>query len=76
MRKVLLAVSLLVGGAALAQQDLQEQIHQLKMEVEQLRMATLPPPPPSDMQPPAEGQSPLHKKFNMYFIFLSSFDAD
>ena len=52
MRKVLLAVSLLVGGAALAQQDLQEQIHQLKMEVEQLRMAPL-PPPPSDMQPPA-----------------------
>ena len=41
MRKVLLAVSLLVGGAALAQQDLQEQIHQLKMEVEQLRMGTL-----------------------------------
>ncbi|WP_448826311.1 porin [Capnocytophaga bilenii] len=76
MRKVLLAVSLLVGGAALAQQDLQEQIHQLKMEVEQLRMATLPPPPPSDMQPPAEGQSPLHKKFNMYFNFQSSFDAE
>ena len=69
-------MSLLMGGVALAQQDLQEQIHQLRMEVEQLRMATPPPPPPADMHSFGEGQSPLHKKFNMYFNFQSSFDAE
>ena len=47
MKKILLAMSLLVGGVAFAQQDLQEQINQLRMEIDQLRMA--PPPPSIDM---------------------------
>ena len=74
MKKILLAMSLLVGGVAFAQQDLQEQINQLRMEIDQLRMA---PPPSIDMpMPPEEMESPLRKKFNMYFNFQSSFDAE
>lgn len=75
MKKILLAMSLLIGGVAFAQQDLQEQINQLRMEIDQLRMA--PPPPPMEMPvPPEEMESPLRKKFNMYFNFQSSFDAE
>ncbi len=75
MKKILLAMSLLVGGVAFAQQDLQEQINQLRMEIDQLRMA--PPPPPIDMPvPPEEMESPLRKKFNMYFNFQTSLDAE
>ena len=75
MKKILLAMSLLVGGVAFAQQDLQEQINQLRMEIDQLRMA--PPPPSIDMPvPPEEMESPLRKKFNMYFNFQTSLDAE
>ena len=75
MKKILLAMSLLVGGVAFAQQDLQEQINQLRMEIDQLRMA--PPPPSIDMpMPPEEMESPLRKKFNMYFNFQTSLDAE
>lgn len=75
MKKILLAMSLLVGGVAFAQQDLQEQINQLRMEIDQLRMA--PPPPSIDMpMPPEEMESPLHKKFNMYFNFQTSLDCE
>lgn len=75
MKKILLAMSLLVGGVAFAQQDLQEQINQLRMEIDQLRMA--PPPPPIEMPvPPEEMESPLRKKFNMYFNFQTSLDAE
>ena len=75
MKKILLAMSLLVGGVAFAQQDLQEQINQLRMEIDQLRMA--PPPPPIDMPvPPEEMENPLRKKFNMYFNFQTSLDAE
>lgn len=75
MKKILLAMSLLVGGVAFAQQDLQEQINQLRMEIDQLRMA--PPPPPMEMPvPPEEMESPLRKKFNMYFNFQTSLDAE
>ena len=75
MKKILLAMSLLVGGVAFAQQDLQEQINQLRMEIDQLRMA--PPPPSMDMPvPPEEMESPLRKKFNMYFNFQTSLDAE
>ena len=75
MKKILLAMSLLIGGVAFAQQDLQEQINQLRMEIDQLRMA--PPPPPIDMPvPPEEMESPLRKKFNMYFNFQTSLDAE
>ena len=75
MKKILLAMSLLVGGVAFAQQDLQEQINQLRMEIDQLRMA--PPPPSIDMPvPPEEMENPLRKKFNMYFNFQTSLDAE
>ena len=75
MKKILLAMSLLVGGVAFAQQDLQEQINQLRMEIDQLRMA--PPPPPIDMPvPPEEMENPLRKKFNMYFNFQTSLDTE
>ena len=75
MKNILLAMSLLVGGVAFAQQDLQEQINQLRMEIDQLRMA--PPPPPINMPvPPEEMESPLRKKFNMYFNFQTSLDAE
>ena len=75
MKKILLAMSLLVGGVAFAQQDLQEQINQLRMEIDQLRMAPL--PPPIDMPvPPEEMESPLRKKFNMYFNFQTSLDSE
>ena len=75
MKKILLAMSLLVGGVAFAQQDLQEQINQLRMEIDQLRMA--PSPPPIDMPvPPEEMENPLRKKFNMYFNFQTSLDAE
>ena len=75
MKKILLAMSLLVGGVAFAQQDLQEQINQLRMEIDQLRMA--PPPPPMEMPvPPEEMENPLRKKFNMYFNFQTSLDAE
>ena len=74
MKKILLAMSLLVGGVAFAQQDLQKQINQLRMEIDQLRMA---PPPSIDMpMPPEEMESPLRKKFNMYFNFQTSLDAE
>ena len=74
MKKILLAMSLLVGGVAFAQQDLQEQINQLRMEIDQLRMA---PSPSIDMpMPPEEMESPLRKKFNMYFNFQTSLDAE
>ena len=75
MKKILLAMSLLVGGVAFAQQDLQEQINQLRMEIDQLRMA--PPPPSIDMPVPLEEmESPLRKKFNMYFNFQTSLDSE
>ena len=75
MKKILLAMSLLVGGVAFAQQDLQEQINQLRMEIDQLRMA--PPPPSIDMPVPLEEmESPLRKKFNMYFNFQTSLDCE
>ena len=80
MKRILvLAISLLVGGVATAQQDLQNQINQLRMEIEQLRMAPPPPPAvaPMELQMPLdEKESPLHKKFNMYFNFQSSFDVE
>ena len=43
MKKILLAVSLLIGGIASAQQDLQNQINQLRAEIDQLK-ATAPAP--------------------------------
>ena len=72
MKRILLAISLLVGGVASAQQDLQEQINQLRAEIDQLK-ATAPAPLP---MPENEGEQPIHKKFNMYFNFQGSFDLE
>ena len=72
MKKILLAISLLVGGVATAQQDLQDQINQLRAEIDQLK-ATAPAPLP---MPENEGEQPIHKKFNMYFNFQGSFDVE
>ena len=72
MKKILLAISLLVGGVATAQQDLQDQINQLRAEIDQLK-ATAPVPLP--MSQDGE-ENPIHKKFNMYFNFQSSFDLE
>ena len=65
-------MSLLVGGLATAQQDLQDQINQLRAEIDQLK-ATAPAPLP--MSQDGE-ENPIHKKFNMYFNFQSSFDLE
>ena len=72
MKRILLAISLLIGGVASAQQDLQEQINQLRAEIDQLK-ATAPAPLP---MPENEGEQPIHKKFNMYFNFQGSFDLE
>lgn len=72
MKRILLAISLLVGGVATAQQDLQDQINQLRAEIDQLK-ATAPVPLP--MSQDGE-ENPIHKKFNMYFNFQSSFDLE
>ena len=72
MKKILLAISLLVGGVATAQQDLQDQINQLRAEIDQLK-ATAPAPLPMSQD---EEENPIHKKFNMYFNFQSSFDLE
>ena len=72
MKKILLAISLLVGGVATAQQDLQDQINQLRAEIDQLK-ATAPAPLP--MSQDGE-ENPIHKKFNMYFNFQGSFDVE
>lgn len=72
MKRILLAISLLVGGVATAQQDLQDQINQLRAEIDQLK-ATAPAPLPMSQD---EEENPIHKKFNMYFNFQSSFDLE
>ena len=72
MKKILLAVSLLIGGIASAQQDLQNQINQLRAEIDQLKATA---PAPLSM-PENEGEQSIHKKFNMYFNFQGSFDVE
>ena len=72
MKKILLAVSLLIGGIASAQQDLQNQINQLRAEIDQLKATA---PAPLSM-PENEGEQPIDKKFNMYFNFQGSFDVE
>ena len=72
MKKILLAVSLLIGGIVSAQQDLQNQINQLRAEIDQLKATA---PAPLSM-PENEGEQPIDKKFNMYFNFQGSFDVE
>ena len=71
MKRILLAISLLIGGVASAQQDLQEQINQLRAEIDQLKANPAPLPMPEN-----EGEQLIHKKFNMYFNFQGSFDLE
>ena len=52
MKRILLAISFLIGGVASAQQDLQEQINQLRAEINQLKAT---PPAPLPM-PENEGE--------------------
>lgn len=40
MKSFFLAISLLMGGVAFAQQDLQDQINQLKAELEHLKKSS------------------------------------
>ena len=55
---------------AFAQEDLQGQINQLKAELEQIKQAqSMPVTSP-------EGINPIDKRFNMYFNFQSSLDAE
>lgn len=63
------AMFLSVMGA-FAQEDLQGQINQLKAELEQIKQAqSMPVTSP-------EGINPIDKRFNMYFNFQSSLDAE
>ena len=63
------AIFLSVMGA-FAQEDLQGQINQLKAELEQIKQAqSMPVTSP-------EGINPIDKRFNMYFNFQSSLDAE
>ncbi|GJH40632.1 hypothetical protein RCZ04_11820 [Capnocytophaga sp. HP1101] len=73
-RILLLAISLLVGGVATAQEDLQAQIDQLGAELGRLKEADA-----SALQMQAQQmgvENPVDKKFNMYFNFQSSFDVE
>ena len=56
MKRILLAMSFLVGGVATAQQDLQDQINQLRAEINQLKANPAPLPMPEN-----EGEQPIHK---------------
>ena len=63
------AIFLSVMGA-FAQEDLQGQINQLKAELEQIKqLQSMPVTSP-------EGINPIDKRFNMYFNFQSSLDAE
>ena len=70
MKKLFMSAMFLSVMGAFAQEDLQGQINQLKAELEQIKQAqsmpvTLP-----------EGINPIDKRFNMYFNFQSSLDAE
>ncbi|MDO4879686.1 MAG: porin [Capnocytophaga sp.] len=77
MKSFFFAISLLAGGVAMAQEDLQNQINQLRAELEHLKRTPQMhmDKPPMDMPPHKEMESPIHKKFNVFFNFQSSFDA-
>ena len=70
MKKLLISAMFLSVMGAFAQEDLQGQINQLKAELEQIKQAqSMPVTSP-------EGINPIDKRFNMYFNFQSSFDAE
>ena len=70
MKKLPISAMFLSVMGAFAQEDLQGQINQLKAELEQIKQAQSMP-----MTSP-EGINPIDKRFNMYFNFQSSFDAE
>ena len=70
MKKLLISAMFLSVMGAFAQEDLQGQINQLKAELEQIKQAqSMPITSP-------EGINPIDKRFNMYFNFQSSLDAE
>lgn len=70
MKKLLISAMFLFVMGAFAQEDLQGQINQLKAELEQIKQAqSMPVTSP-------EGINPIDKRFNMYFNFQSSLDAE
>jgi len=70
MKKLLISAMFLSVMGAFAQEDLQGQINQLKAELEQIKQAqSMPVTSP-------EGINPIDKRFNMYFNFQSSLDAE
>ena len=70
MKKLLISAMFLSVIGAFAQEDLQGQINQLKAELEQIKQAqSMPVTSP-------EGINPIDKRFNMYFNFQSSLDAE
>ena len=70
MKRLLLSILCLSAIEAFAQQDLQEQIDQLKAELAQLKSVQ----PQANL--PEESISPIDKKFNMFFNFQSSLDVE
>jgi hypothetical protein len=70
MKKLFMSAMFLSVMGAFAQEDLQGQINQLKAELEQIKQAqSMPVTSP-------EGINPIDKRFNMYFNFQSSLDAE
>ena len=70
MKKLPISAMFLSVMGAFAQEDLQGQINQLKAELEQIKQAqSMPVTSP-------EGINPIDKRFNMYFNFQSSLDAE
>ena len=70
MKKLLISAMFLSVMGAFAQEDVQGQINQLKAELEQIKQAqSMPVTSP-------EGINPIDKRFNMYFNFQSSLDAE
>ena len=70
MKKLFISAMFLSVMGAFAQEDLQGQINQLKAELEQIKQAqSMPVTSP-------EGINPIDKRFNMYFNFQSSLDAE
>ena len=69
MKKLFIFAMFLSVMGAFAQEDLQGQIDLLRAELEQIKQAQA-------MPDTSEGINPIDKRFNMYFNFQSSLDAE
>ena len=69
MKKLFIFAMFLSVMEAFAQEDLQGQIDLLRAELEQIKQAQA-------MPNTSEGINPIDKRFNMYFNFQSSLDAE